>query len=149
VTAAEDAAEARMPRFPRRPICSPHRCGRSPLPYYCRSLICLSIRTASTILSSWVPARPASERFRRRHEPYESSLHPPSTAERSVTSVWRRTNSASACNRFAGCLQRCSSVRSIEQLSKCLATLPGVDTPVASLWPPSRGEPSEPRLLTL
>jgi hypothetical protein len=34
VTAAEDVAEARVPRFPRRPICSRHRCGRSPLPYY-------------------------------------------------------------------------------------------------------------------
>jgi len=44
----------------------------------CRSPICLSIQ----ILSSWVPARPASERLRSRHKPYESSLHPPSTAER-------------------------------------------------------------------
>jgi hypothetical protein len=87
VTAAEDAAEARMPRFPRRPIYSRHRCGRSPLLHYL-PLANMPIDPNRlydiVILGS---RRPASVRLRSRHKPYESSLHPPSTAERSVTSV--------------------------------------------------------------
>jgi hypothetical protein len=86
VTAAEDAAEARMPRSPRRPICSRYRCGRSPLPYYL-PLANTPIDPNRLYDNVVLGARPAASNVSLVTNRTRVHSTPPSTAERGVTWV--------------------------------------------------------------